>query len=43
VTVYTTLKGRFKNATTAVGTIRQETIVAGSLCDTYKLKFTAKR
>jgi hypothetical protein len=43
VTVYTTLKGRFTNAKTAVGTVRQETIVAGSVCDTYDLKFTAKR
>ena len=43
VTVYTTLEGRFTSRTKAVGTIRQETIVAGSVCDTYKLKFTAKR
>lgn len=43
VTVYTTLTGRFTSATQATGTIRQESIVAGSRCDTYKLKFTAKR
>ncbi|WP_372790932.1 hypothetical protein [Paraconexibacter sp.] len=43
LTLYTTLEGRFTNATTAVGTIRQESIVAGAVCDTYKLKFTAKR
>ncbi len=43
VTVYTTLKGRFTSATTARGVIRQESIVAGSTCDTYELKFTAKR
>lgn len=43
VTVYTTLEGRFTSATTAKGTIRQETIVAGATCDTYELKFTAKR
>jgi hypothetical protein len=43
VTVYTTLEGRFTSASTAKGTVRQETIVAGSVCDTYKLKFTAKR
>jgi len=43
VTLYTTLEGRFTSATTATGIIRQESIVAGSLCDTYKLKFTAKR
>lgn len=43
VTVYTTLEGRFTSATTAKGTIRQESIVAGATCDTYKLTFTAKR
>ena len=43
VTVYTTLEGSFTSATTFKGTIRQESIVAGSTCDTYKLKFTAKR
>lgn len=43
VTLYTTLTGRFTSATRATGTIRQESIVAGSMCDTFKLKFTAKR
>jgi hypothetical protein len=43
VTLYTTLEGRFTSATKATGTIRQESIVAGSTCDTFKLKFTAKR
>ncbi len=43
VTVYTTLKGRFTSATTAKGILRQESIVAGSTCDTYELDFTAKR
>ena len=43
VTVYTTLKGRFTSPTTAKGIVRQESIVAGSTCDTYELKFTAKR
>jgi hypothetical protein len=43
VTVYTTLEGRFTSASTAKGTLRQESIVAGSTCDTYKLKFTARR
>jgi hypothetical protein len=43
VTVYTTLEGRFVSPNLARGTIRQETIVAGSVCDTRKLKFTAKR
>ncbi len=43
VTLYTTVTGRFTSATRATGTIRQESIVAGSMCDTFKLKFTAKR
>jgi hypothetical protein len=43
VTLYTTLKGRFTSPTTAKGIIRQESIVAGSTCDTYELDFTAKR
>lgn len=43
VTLYTTLEGRFTSATSFTGTIRQESIVAGTRCDTYKLKFTAKR
>lgn len=43
VTLYTTLEGRFAGASTFTGTIRQESIVAGSRCDTYKLKFTARR
>lgn len=45
VVTYTTLEGRFTTATTAKGTIRQESIVVGTghTCDTYKLKFTARR
>jgi hypothetical protein len=43
LTLYTTLEGRFTSANTATGTIRQESIITGSTCDTYKLKFTAKR
>jgi hypothetical protein len=43
VTLYTTLEGRFTSPTRVSGTIRQESIVAGSTCDTRKLKFTAKR
>ncbi len=43
VTVYTTLKGSFTSATVAKGILRQETIVAGSVCDTRNLKFTARR
>jgi hypothetical protein len=41
LTVYTTLEGSFKTARKAVGIVRQETIVAGSVCDTYELDFTA--
>ena len=43
VTLYTTLEGRFTGAGKATGTLMQESIVAGSTCTTYKLKFTAKR
>ena len=43
VTLYTTLEGRFTSPATFKGTVRQESIVAGSICDTYKLKFTARR
>jgi hypothetical protein len=43
VTAYTTLKGKFVSPTVAKGVIRQETIVAGSVCDTHELKFTATR
>ncbi len=43
LTVYTTLEGSFKSAGKAVGSVRQETIVAGSVCDTYELDFTALR
>lgn len=45
VVTYTTLEGRFTSPTTAKGTIRQESIVVGTgaTCDTYKLKFTARR
>lgn len=42
VTVYTTLRGSFTTPTIAKGIVRQETIVAGSVCDTRNLKFTAK-
>lgn len=42
VTVYTTLKGSFTSPTVAKGIVRQESIVAGSVCDTRNLKFTAK-
>ena len=43
ISVYTTLEGRFTSASTAKGIVRQESIVAGSTCDTYELEFTARR
>lgn len=43
LTLYTTLEGRFTSPTTARGILRQESIVAGATCDTYELKFTARR
>ena len=43
VTLYTTLEGKFTSSGTAKGIVRQESIVAGATCDTYELKFTAKR
>ena len=43
LTLYTTLRGRFTSAGVAKGIVRQESIVAGATCDTYELKFTAKR
>lgn len=41
ISYYTTLEGRFTSATTAEGIVRQESVVAGSVCDTYELDFTA--
>lgn len=41
VTVYFTFQGKFTSATHATGIVREESIVAGSRCDTYKLKWTA--
>lgn len=43
VTVYTTLRGKFTSPNTAKGIVRQESLVMGHTCDTYELKFTAKR
>ena len=43
ITLYTTFEGRFTSATTVTGIIRQESIVAGATCDTYALKFKARR
>jgi hypothetical protein len=42
VTAYTTFEGRITGRA-AAGTVRQETIVAGAVCDTYKLRWTAAR
>lgn len=38
---YTTMEGSF-SGTTATGTVRLESVVAGSVCDTYALDFTAE-
>lgn len=38
---YTTLEGSF-SGTTATGVVRQESAVAGWVCDTYELDFTAE-
>jgi hypothetical protein len=43
VTVITTVKGRFTTRKKAVGTLRAESVVAGSTCDTYELDWKAKR
>jgi hypothetical protein len=43
VTLHLTFRGRFTSATRASGTLRMESVVAGSRCDTYTLKWTAKR
>jgi hypothetical protein len=42
VTVITTVKGRFSGARRATGTVRSESIVAGSRCDTGTLRWSAK-
>jgi hypothetical protein len=43
VTVYYTFEGRFTSRTKAKGKLRMESIVAGSVCDTYELDWTAER
>jgi hypothetical protein len=43
VAVYTTLEGRFTSSREARGHIRQQTVVAGSSCDTGRLRFTVRR
>jgi hypothetical protein len=43
VTVITTVKGRFTTPTKAVGTLRAESVAAGSTCDTHELDWKAKR
>jgi hypothetical protein len=42
VTAYFTFKGRFTSKGRAKGVLREETIVAGSVCDTRELKWKAK-
>ncbi|WP_217915290.1 hypothetical protein [Miltoncostaea marina] len=36
-------RGRFTSRTRATGTLKMETIVAGSVCTTYTLRWTARR
>lgn len=43
LTAYFTFEGRFTSKTTAEGVLREETIVAGSVCDTYELDWKAKK
>lgn len=43
VTTHIDFRGRFTSPTRAQGTLKMDTIVAGSVCTTYKLKWTAKR
>jgi hypothetical protein len=42
LTAYMTFKGKFTSKRKARGKLRQETIVAGSVCDTYELDWKAK-
>ena len=43
VTVYFTFEGKFTSKNKAEGVLREESIVAGSTCDTYELDWKAKR
>lgn len=43
LTLFTTLEGTFTSPSRAVGTISQRSAIAGSVCNTGKLKFTATR
>jgi hypothetical protein len=43
LTLYTTLEGRFTSPTVAKGTIRQESVILGTRCETGRLRFTVKR
>ncbi len=43
VTVYFTFEGKFTSKSKAQGILREESIVAGSTCDTYELDWKAKR
>ena len=42
LTLYYTLEGKITKSK-AVGKVRAESVVAGSVCDTHKLKCTARR
>jgi hypothetical protein len=43
VTFAPDFRGRFTSPTTAAGTLKMETVVAGVVCTTYKLTWSAKR
>ena len=43
VTAYFTFNGKFTSAKKAKGILREETVVAGAVCDTKNLKWTAKK
>lgn len=43
VTVYFTFEGKFTSKTKAKGILREESIVAGSTCDTFELDWKAKK
>jgi hypothetical protein len=43
VTAHIDFRGRFTSPTRATGTLKMETVVAGVVCTTYKLTWTARR
>jgi hypothetical protein len=43
VTAYFTFEGTFTSKTKAKGVLREESVVAGTVCDTYELDWKAKK